>query len=221
LLQTTGREDANAPYTRGTAIVLPQGTAGQPAEKLQRLFAHELFHILSRRDKAFREQMYATIGFHLCEEIPLPVELRPRKITNPDAPRIDCYLRIATDDGEFSVAPVLYAQVDKFDPQAGRTLFQLLEFRLLKLTREGERWMPALRDGQPELLDPRSVASFHQQIGQNTGYIIHPDEVLADNFVHLVFGTPDDKLKTPALITRMKTALANWSTSSAASDSHQ
>ena len=39
---------------------------------------------------------------------------------------------------------------------------------------------PARR--QPVLLDPEDLPDYHRRIGRNTNYIIHPDEILADNF---------------------------------------
>jgi len=71
-------------------------------------------------------------------------------------------------------------------------LFKYLQFQLLVVDADGqERWKPHLNDGQPELLNPREVPDFMRQIGRNTSYIIHPDEILADNFVHMVMQTPN------------------------------
>ena len=63
-----------------------------------------------------------------------------------------------------------------------------------------------LRDGQPHLLDAEKTASYHEQIGKNTRYIIHPDEILADNFVHLVNQTKD--LPSPKIVASMRKKLA-------------
>ena len=70
----------------------------------------------------------------------------------------------------------------------------------------GKRWQPVLSDGQPQLLDPKTTTSFHEQIGKNTRYIIHPDEILADNFVHLVNQTKD--LASPEIVAAMREQLA-------------
>ena len=66
--------------------------------------------------------------------------------------------------------------------------------------REG-RWRPLLNEGGPVLIDPSSSKSFAEQIGANTKYIIHPDEILADNFVHLVMRT--ENLPTPKIVEQM------------------
>ncbi len=63
------------------------------------------------------------------------------------------------------------------------------------------RRRPLLSGGQPVLLDPAGVPGFHEQIGSNTKYIIHPEEVLADNFVFLIDGRID--LPTPRVVEAM------------------
>lgn len=40
-------------------------------------------------------------------------------------------------------------------------------------------------NNEPWLLEISDVTGYHEQIGRNTGYTIHPEEVLADNFVLL------------------------------------
>ena len=49
----------------------------------------------------------------------------------------------------------------------------------------------ALAGGQPVFYEPDAVPDFAEQIGRNTKYIIHPEEVLADNFVFLLNGRID------------------------------
>ena len=44
------------------------------------------------------------------------------------------------------------------------------------------------------------------QIGRNTRYIIHPEEILADNFVLLVRG--ERKVRTPRIIDDLQRVLA-------------
>jgi hypothetical protein len=148
-----------------------------------------------------RERLYAIIGFHVCAPVNLPAQLRDRKITNPDGPLIDAYVEVMVDDRRRPAVPVLFAS-KAFDPQQSASFFDYLTFRLMLIERLGEQPTPILDDGEPILLDPRNIASFHQQIGRNTKYILHPDEVLADNFVHLVFQTPD--LPSPRIIAEMK-----------------
>ena len=59
--------------------------------------------------------------------------------------------------------------------------------------------------GQPVVINPREEQAFLDKIGQNTNYIIHPDEILADNFVRLVMS--DDNVPTPQIIDEMRRVL--------------
>jgi hypothetical protein len=63
-----------------------------------------------------------------------------------------------------------------------------------------------LRDGAAVLHEPKRLDDYFTRIGRNTGYIIHPDEILADNFVHLVFGK--EGLDAPRIIDQMRSVLA-------------
>lgn len=206
LVRTTGEEEANAAYTRGTAIVLPAKVMRYDQPQLDRLLAHELFHILSRHDGAIRAKLYNIIGFAPCEPIDLPASLVPRRITNPDAPLIDCTISLSAKDGKTVVgSPVLYSQTKQYDAERKASLFQSFVFRLLVVERQRDRWQPVLMKGEPVVLNPREEPAFLEKIGKNTNYIIHPDEILADNFVRLVMN--DQNVPTPRIIDEMRNVL--------------
>src|SRR4029453_7458116 len=101
-----------------TAIVLPQNVLAYSASRLDRLLAHELFHVLSRHDGAFRARLYRIIGFEVCDSIEFPSSLADRRLTNPDAPLVDCTIELKNTEGKsFFGAPILYASADKYDPE--------------------------------------------------------------------------------------------------------
>lgn len=206
IVRTTGKEEAGAAYCRGEAIILPENLLRQPADGLRRLVAHELFHVLSSHNPELRADLYKLVGFTVCEPIAPPPALADRIITNPDAPRIDCTINLTLADGtKATAAPLLVASSD-YDPSAGKTLFQYLQFRLMVVERRDDRWEPVLVEGDPRLLDPRGIDSFHEQIGRNTRYIIHPDEILAENFAHLVMRT--DRLPNPEIVEKIRERLS-------------
>lgn len=206
LVRTTGDEESNAAYTRSAAIVLPTKVMSYDETKLDRLLLHELFHLVSRHDGAVRAKLYKIIGFELCEPIELPASLAPRRITNPDAPLIDCTIALTAKNGkQLTGAPVLYASTKQYDAKKGATLFQSLLFRLLVVEQRGGRWQPALVKGQPVVINPREEPEFLDKIGKNTDYIIHPDEILADNFVRLVMKDAD--IPSPQIIDQMRSVL--------------
>ncbi len=205
LVHTTGKEEGNAAYCRANAIVLPRRVLERPPGQVERLLIHELFHVVSSHNAELREKLYAIIGFKPCPEIELPDSLKHRKITNPDAPAIDCFIELTTPDKTLLAAPVLYASVDQYDADKGGSFFRYLQFRLLVVEKKKDRLLAVERDGKPVVLDPNKTESFAEQIGKNTNYIIHPDEILADNFMHLVVGT--ENLVTPRIIEEMSALL--------------
>lgn len=206
LVKTTGREEGNAAYCRDRAIILPRRYLDRPAGALRILLTHELFHILSRGNEHLRQELYAIVGFQPCAPLELPESLRDRKLTNPDAPRIEHTIRIDHDGRSVTAAPILYANVERYESKLGGPFFRFLEFRLMVVEQRGGDWRPAAdAEGKPILVNARENASYLRQIGRNTDYIIHPDEILADNFVHLVEGRSD--LKTPRIVDEMKKLL--------------
>jgi hypothetical protein len=199
---TTGKDEGHAAYTRGPAILLPLAKMQMARpDALDRLVLHELFHVLSRNAPEFRRDLYRIIGFEICDPVPLPPSLADIKLTNPDAPLIDSLIRLTEGDETFHAAPILYSSSATYDAEKKPTLFKYVTFRLLRVEKQDGNWLPKLVDGKPVLITPADSKSFSDQIGQNTRYIIHPDEILADNFVHLVLQT--EKLASPQIVERI------------------
>ncbi len=201
LVKTTGREEGRAAYCRGPAIVLPQNMVDGKKAKLSNILAHELFHVLSSHNPKLREKLYASIGFQPCNVVRLPAGYQARKITNPDAPLNDHYITVTHDGLALELMPVLYSNAPRYDASRGGNLFSYLTFKLMALENVDGQRQPLLMGQNPVLLDPTSVEGFHELIGRNTKYIIHPEEVLADNFVFLLDGRID--LPTPRVVEQM------------------
>ena len=213
LVHTTGREESDAAYCRGHAIILPVKRLEAPPRRIEQLIIHELFHVLSNQNPKLRKELYAVIGFRPCNDVPLPEGYQQRKITNPDGPAVDFYIELDEGGKKMAAAPILFASVKKF-PGGDASFFQLMRFKLMVLEKRGDRFAPAVENGNPVLLDVdsremKAPKSYFQQIGRNTGYIIHPDEVLADNFVFLALGKED--LKTPRVVDAMRKLLSRAS----------
>jgi hypothetical protein len=206
LIRTSGEEEANAAYTRGAAIAIPPKVMRYDTKQMDRLLAHELFHIMSRHDGAVRAKLYRIIGFEVCEPIELPPSLAPRRITNPDAPLTDCTITLKAADGMTYVgAPVLYSSTKQYDAKRGGSMFQSMLFRLLVVEQKGGKWQPALHRGEAVVINPNDEQAFFDKIGKNTNYIIHPDEILADNFVRMVMA--DQDVPTPRVTDQMRSVL--------------
>jgi len=209
LVKTTGDEEGGAAYTRGTTVVLPRRMLGG-GEASRRLLCHELFHVVSRNAPRLRRDLYASIGFEPCGDVVLPGDLESLRLTNPDAPIFDHCIRVTCDGGPRWMVPVLYAS-GPYDAKGGKPFFASMVFRLMAVERGegpgGEPHAVATLDGagRPVLRSPEEVQGFFEQTGRNTSYLIHPEEILADNFVHLAVGGGKDAspLPTPGVVERM------------------
>lgn len=204
LVQTTGKEEGNAAYCRGPAIILPTRYVGFRAQQLERILIHELFHVLSNQNEDLRRSLYEIIGFTPCPEVALPDSLANRKITNPDGPSLRYCIELESDGEKLQAVPLLFAK-SRYDAAKGGSFFAYLQFKLLVVEEAGDRLAVAMKDGEPLLLDPKNTPSFHDQIGKNTSYNFHPDEILAENFVHLVMQSKE--LPTPKIIEQMRAKL--------------
>ncbi len=206
-IKTTGREEGGAAYTRDHALILPQNMLTPNRPPSPRLIAHELFHILSRGNPGLRDRLYQTIGFVKCNEIELPETLRNRKITNPDAPANDHCIRVQVAGADVWAVPIIFSRIDRYDVQQGRDFFSYMQSQLLLIDRadNSPNAKPLYTGSQPRLVDFSEVRGFYEQIGRNTEYIIHPEEILADNFAMLVMGDPD--VPSPEVLKKLQDVL--------------
>jgi len=190
LIKSTGNVEIGDGYTRANAIVLPQTSLADDDATLYFLIAHELFHVMTRHDPRFRALAYAQIGFRIGPEVQLPEAIGPLQITNPDAPRHDSFIDVRAGGRTITVTPVLLSRSAVFDPEIGDTLDRYWSLRLMAIAQPfaGARPIALSRNGAPLLLRLNQVDGFIEQIGTNTRYIIHPEEVLAENFALLVSG---------------------------------
>ncbi len=102
----------------------------------------------------------------------------------------DHCIRLEVGGQERWAVPILFSHSEKYDPSRGGEFFNYLQFRLLLVERDtasGEV-EPLRANGELHLIGPAQAKGFSEQIGRNTGYVIHPEEVLADNFALLVLG---------------------------------
>lgn len=205
LVTTDGKEEGGAAYCRGPAVVLPQNMLkNMSAKSLERLLLHELFHVISNQNPDLRKKLYAVVGFKPCNPVPMPPSMAKRKLTNPDGPTMDYYVTIKVEENPVAVIPILFAKQD-YDAKKGGSFFQYLQFQLMAIENREGKWQPMMNGELPVMYAPQTTASYFDNIGRNTGYIIHPDEVLADNFVFLVQKKAD--LKTPRIVDEMRAIL--------------
>jgi hypothetical protein len=183
LVKTTGREEADSAYCRGTNVVaLSRHFVNAPAAELDSMLIHELFHILSRNSPELRQKLYALIGFKPCAEIGFPPELEAHHITNPDAPRLDYFVEVTRGEQKLDVVPVLFATPERWNKEKGGEFFGYFTWKLMAIE-SGENSPMLKAGGGPVLLDSGAVSGFREQIGEQPGPVLQAEEILAEYFV--------------------------------------
>jgi hypothetical protein len=204
LIRTSGEEEGGAAYTRANAVMLPRPSNDE--RELKRTLAHEVFHIVSRNNAPLKQALYRAIGFQECGEVALPTALAARKITNPDAPINEHCIEITVDGATAWGMPILLSRLERYDPAAGIEFFGYLTLSMLLVDRTATPARPLLRDGAPVLVPINRVEGFLEQVGSNTSYILHAEEILASNFERLVLG--EQGAPSPEVLERMREELA-------------
>lgn len=200
LIKTTGKEEDNAAYTRENSIILPQNILDKELTKevnLENLMLHELFHVYSRFDSNIREKLYNAIGFYQCSELNYPKELKALKITNPDGYKYNYYITLEENGLKKQFMPMIFSK-EPYNLNSSKTFFEYLQFKLMEVN-VSNNTEPKYKDHKLTFIDPS--LGYFEKIGNNTNYIIHPDEILADNFVFLINGTGN--LKSPFVVEKM------------------
>jgi hypothetical protein len=207
VIKTTGEEEGHAAYVRGGAIVLPATMLQKDAAGLRPVLAHEFFHVLMHRVPSLRNKLYPLVGFEACDEPMLPEAFARRKITNPDVVANTWCMPVTLDGASRAVYPMLFSPQDRFIAASGATLLDYAVLRLLVAEKRDGRWVPRMNGSEIELIDPVEVPEFFDKIGYNTAYILHPEEVLAENFVLWLAGV--DGLRSQHIIDGMDDVFAN------------
>jgi hypothetical protein len=192
LIKTKGRHYGDGVwYTRENCIVIPADElAKRKTNPFTTTMYHELFHVWSRLNPAKSDHSYQLIGFEAIgyDNLLTPPALAERVLYNPDGVDFAQKITLAQADGTtIQAIPVLYANhLGWTDEQ--NTFFAYVEFSLFQIEKQpdGKYRVLVKEDGYSSTLNMQEQPDFFRQIKDNTGYIIHPDEVLADNFAFIM-----------------------------------
>jgi hypothetical protein len=203
LVASNGQEMANAPYTRANAVVLPDAKFRGYADAT--VLAHELWHIASRHAPALATRLYAEIGFEPMPELVFPAAWAEARIANPDALDNRHAMRISIGGRTALVAPVLVASRTVLNQ--GETFFNVIEPRLLEVERypSGTATRAVRQGGQLLWHALNGPHDYLRRLGGNTGYVLHPEETMADNVALLAAGIAP---RNPELLARIRAVLA-------------
>ena len=192
---TMAEECYAAAYTHGTQIyvgesVLRYYLAFDDADQAEFdvLIAHEVFHCLTRNDPEFRAAMYGILGFTVVEkDYEFAPEIRERMISNPDVGHHNSYAAFDIG-GEQTDCVVLFTTSKPFE-QPGDSFFHGMVTGLVPI------------DDMTTMYTSEDAANFLEVFGENTDYVIDPEETLADNFADLmVYGLDGKEYRTPEII---------------------
>ncbi len=199
-MQNEGGADG---YTRGNYIVLRDNSVSGSSGSYERVFIHELFHILSRHDKTMSEKVYNIIGFKKCNEVAYPSEIAGLRLSNPDAPLNNFYITVKYNDKPIDVMLILFSGRE----YTGGSFFGYMQIGLLAVVGDEQNKKVIYNDGKPLILKFKDVKGFYEQVGRNTNYNIHAEELSADHFEMLV--NQDSGLPNPEIIDAMKNVMKN------------
>ncbi|MBQ6342182.1 MAG: hypothetical protein IJI41_03555 [Anaerolineaceae bacterium] len=193
--KTTMHEECDASaYTHGTQIYLGEsliqlGLAEEPWKQIyfQEVVAHELFHCLTRNHPDFREAMYGILGFTVVEEdYTFAPEIKEAIISNPDVGHHNSYASFNIN-GEMKDCTVIFTTSKPFE-QPGDNFFSGMVTGLVPV------------DDLSVMYTSEDASNFWEVFGKNTGYVIDPEETMADNFAYTIVYGFTREYETPEII---------------------
>lgn len=202
-VKTTMQEECGAAaYTHGTQIYfgerfLAVGLSDEPQLKtyFQEVTAHELFHCLTRNHPEFREAMYGILGFTVVgQDYDFPQEIDDIIISNPDVGHHNSYAGFEIN-GEMKNCTVIFTTSEPFQ-EPGDNFFDSMVTGLVPI------------DDLSVLYTSEEASNFLDVFGMNTGYVIDPEETMADNFaLTIIYGPDGREYETPEIIESIDTYL--------------
>lgn len=176
-------------YTRENNIIIPAYELAKRNEEIMRsILIHEIFHIYSRYHPEKRDALYAMIGFQPLgitqAELKMPPVIEESILLNPDG--IDYTYAIELSDkagNSWRCIPLTSSEYHQYSA-AGVGFFPHLTVNFYPVVpnKEGGYTLQTTDTGASPIRLSEVGESLWGQIGNNTFYIIHPDEILADNF---------------------------------------
>jgi len=195
LIKTRGNYyGKDAFYTRNNVIVIPEeNLARRSSTGMLSVLLHEIFHIYSRYNPEKQEELYKLIGFSNIgdsADLLIPEILDKRILHNPDGVNFAYSIELTDGNKNYQVVPIISSTLDSYI-SSKPAFFDYLFFDLYEVVKEdGKYRILCDEEGKPQL-PAESMMSFFEQIGNNTQYIIHPDEIMADNFMLLAMAEKD------------------------------
>ena len=182
LIKTTMEEEKSAAgYTHGTQVYFYSTYIEYACTErehkdyylnyLRYLMWHELFHCMTRSNPDFQKDMYSIIHFTIVDEdFPIPPSVFEYHISNPDVEHHNSYatFRINGEDIDCFTDFVTTKHFEK----PGDSFFDFCTTALVPI------------DGTDIYYTPEQAENYDEGFGKNTGYVVDPEECIADNFTY-------------------------------------
>ncbi len=180
----------DAYYTRENIIVVPeQALAKRDYDEFLRVMLHEISHIVTRTHPSVKAQLYALIGFkHIDGQLVIGDSLKNRILTNPDGIDQNWGTTLTTTGNNTAFAlPLLYAKTTNISPTSSEFMANMgFNYFELAANADGKSFDVLTRGTkQQSTLNTEGINKMFKD-SYNTEYIIHPDEIVADNFAILM-----------------------------------
>ena len=199
LVKSTQHEECDSlAYTHGTTIffgdrLLDLIRSGDVKGK--EIMWHEIFHCLTRNNPDFRKDMYRIIHFTVSDtDYGIPPVLNDSYIPNPDVEHHDAYASFNINGELKDCYLVVYAS--KPYETKGDTFFECMGTALVPI------------DGSNTFYPSEECSNMNEVMGGNTGYLIDPEECMADNFrFAMTYGRDGRTYQNPEIIDAILTCL--------------
>lgn len=182
----TGHYGNDVYYTRGKCIMIPENIFQNFDSEMQLpVMIHEIFHIISRYQPEIRDSLYSMIGFERLDgKVTLPPQTEKIVLTNPDgAMRTHAIRLTAGQSNEVLAIPLITSKFRQYRTEIP-LFFDYLNFDLYEIVpTDGGNYTVKAGPGGGTTLDLGYTPMFFTKIRDNTQYIIHPEEIMADNFM--------------------------------------
>lgn len=178
-VKTTMEEEAGAGgYTHGTTIYLAPVLLVEPGDATEggdswlhfkETLWHEIFHCLTRNNPDFRADMYKLIHFTMHDtDFVLPPSVMEYHISNPDVEHQDASAVFSIDGNDVECF-CDFVTTQHFEKE-GDSFFDCSTTALVPI------------DGRDVYYTPEQASNFHEVFGNNTDYVVDPEECMAENF---------------------------------------
>lgn len=168
MIYTNGTDNVGMPYTKGLSMVMPSNYHFPPGVLSYlnpHLVAHELWHILSRKNPELRKKAYKAIGFKesnsdlMNKSLKMDFNLQEKYFINPDAISHDHYFEHTLDNSEKIELYPIFIMMNGMAPA-----------------------LACVRNDDIFDIKPLSQCREYVNAFENVGYNTHPEEICAEHF---------------------------------------